>query len=672
MGEFVAFLSAFFYHHRYTFFYVSILPLLAVARVLFERARDRWHAMKEERRQKLIREMLLEEESKGSSSECQSKCEDGSKGKRNRSKRRSKSVSETLVKVERFALADATVDDKESSREAKQSSESDASSVVESSEIPRADLPAEEPVEMNPIQVSDETKAGDEVNGPPAIKEDSQINKEEAEPVKLAKNNISVDVPKKQPETVLLPITAVHADVNEKSVAAEQNESGWSVVPTKHEEVVAGLKAKIDALQATTRRLQSRYDDMLVEKDAMVHTNKELQKTIVGLNQQTACLESDLRTARAQNQANVRQLESLRGISDELSALKAELDALSCKLATAEAQSLQHQQERQSLQNSLKAAQQSLEHSQEKISFLEKHAAAAAEDKVAELQKLLATKTESLDIAERDYGIALKKTHAFEAELLNNSGMLREMQSLIDAKTSILLNTEQDLASMKAFQSDLVGRNEQLEQSAFALNQNYAIVSEECRVLKQKIVACEKVSGIEVEQRKQAETKCVALEAALNASIAAQQEAEEKVQASNEEQKLLMETVRELASKVEHLTASLGKTREEKGLAMQSLQCDLDSLQAKCDSLVESNFLLASEKTLLVSQLALAASELEEARSHTVDSTTKFAQLESELADTRKDCIDWQERAKNHLSQLVTAKQQLRDLQSKTESSPSS
>lgn len=664
MGEFVAFLSAFFYHHRYTFFCISILPLLAIARALFEYARDRWHAVKEERRQKLIRELLLEEESKSSSSECQSKCEDGTKGRRNRSGKRPKPASEGVVKTERPALPDAASDEKELSREAEQSGEGDTASDVES-EAPKADLPAEEPVEMNPIQISGKAETGDKVDEPLISKEDAQTNKK----TKPTKNNASVTVPKKQHE-IPLPATSAHLDGDEGSVAAEKSEAGWSVVPTKHEEVVAGLKAKIGSLQAGTRRLQSRYDDMLVEKDAMMHANKDLQKTISGLNQQSALLESDLRVARAQNLANVKQLESLHGVGSELSTLKTELGALSCKLAAAETQSLQHQQERQALQNSLKAAQQSLEHGQEKTLLLEKRAT-AAEDKVAELQKLLATKMESLGIVEHDYGMALERMRTFEAELVSNSGMLCEMQRLVDAKTDILLSTEQDLASMKAFQSDLVGRSEQLEQSLLALNQAHAVVLEECRALKQKVVTCDKALDAEAEQRRQAETECVALKAALAASIAAQHEAEEKLDASGEEQKLLTEAARELASRAEHLAVSLSKAREEKDLAMQRLQSELDSLQATCASLADSNALLASEKTLLVSQLALAASE-HEACSHAVDSTKKLAQAEAELADARKDCIDWQERAKSHLSQLVAAKQQLRDLQSKAGSSPSS
>ena len=144
------------------------------------------------------------------------------------------------------------------------------------------------------------------------------------------------------------------------SAASPGQESEWSVVPTKQEEVISGLKNKVDSLQGALRRSDARNVELQAEKTSLTQANRELQKSVSALNTQCATMSAELRQARNQNLETVKQLDAFQGVTDELMKLNADMSVLTGKLALAEVQEKEYLQEQQEFSQKLQKAEQLL------------------------------------------------------------------------------------------------------------------------------------------------------------------------------------------------------------------------------------------------------------------------------------------------------------------------
>ena len=132
------------------------------------------------------------------------------------------------------------------------------------------------------------------------------------------------------------------------------------MVPTKQEEIISGLKNKVDSLQGALRRSDARNTELQGERASLAQVNKELQKNIAALNTQCAALSVELRQAQNRSSETIKQLDAFQGVSEELTKLNADMSVLTGKLALAETQAQEHLQEQQELVQKLHKAEQLL------------------------------------------------------------------------------------------------------------------------------------------------------------------------------------------------------------------------------------------------------------------------------------------------------------------------
>ena len=89
---------------------------------------------------------------------------------------------------------------------------------------------------------------------------------------------------------------SLHEDTFATPSSAQEKE--WSRVPTKQEEIITGLKNKVDSLQGALRRSDAKNAEVQKERTALSQANKELQKNVTALTAQCASLSNELKLAQ--------------------------------------------------------------------------------------------------------------------------------------------------------------------------------------------------------------------------------------------------------------------------------------------------------------------------------------------------------------------------------------